>query len=134
MGIVCACLPPSTPLFARIAKKAGFGAEKPEPFNGEALSDLRINKRGSGPILRIPSAKIVFSDSRSPFQEWVYSENRALVWSPNNEWKRASHVSQVEEPTNGILVRNKIEFSTDISPVSPVALRREPEGRENVDR
>ncbi|KAJ5730496.1 uncharacterized protein N7483_005004 [Penicillium malachiteum] len=116
MGIICASLPSSAPLFSHILKKLGLRNEDPERLDGGLISDPPIiPSQEVGSFVRIPSPNPRLVVKQNSFHELFTPEKRALalVWSPNGEGNRESYVSQVEQPENGILVRNKIEFSSN---------------------
>ncbi|KAJ5621493.1 hypothetical protein N7528_006276 [Penicillium herquei] len=116
MGIICASLPSSAPLFSRILKKLGLRKHEPERLDGGTLCEPGIiANQDAGPFVRIPSPNPRLVVKQNSFHELFTPEKRGLaqVWSPNGEGNRESYVSHVEQPENGILVRNKIEFSSD---------------------
>ncbi|KAJ6014749.1 hypothetical protein N7540_009340 [Penicillium herquei] len=116
MGIICASLPSSAPLFSRILKRLGLRNEDPERLDGGIISGPPIiASQEAGPFVRIPSPNPRLVVKQNSFHELFTPEKRALalVWSPNGEGNRESYVSHVEQPEHGILVRNKIELSSD---------------------
>ncbi|KAJ5115751.1 hypothetical protein N7456_000099 [Penicillium angulare] len=113
VGIVCACLPPSAPLYTHFIKKLGFNSDSEKTLhNTDLIVDSKSQKRGTSSFLRVPSQNTP-NGGRDSFQDLVAAENGAQVWSPNPSDNRMSFISQFEQPENGILVRNKIELSTD---------------------
>lgn len=110
---MCACLPPSAPLYTHFIKKLGFNSDSEETLhNTDLIVDSKSQKRGTSSFLRVPSQNTP-NGGRDSFQDLVAAENGAQVWSPNPSDNRMSFISQFEQPENGILVRNKIELSTD---------------------